>query len=147
MSLSGKVIVPCLGAWVDTFAGLAGHILATPVPAFRRPNPPSDVAAAQPSSDQARLSGSCSGTTWRSGAQVAPGPPLQARCARIVPALPPAAELMLRGVMDLRHAHWQEQVAALPDISVRDAVEEARRPCPVIPWKSPHAGPTRSLVM
>ena len=66
----------------------------------------------------------------RSRAQVAPGPPLQARCARIVPALLPAAELMLRGVMDLRHKHWQERAAALLAGSVRDAVEEARRPYP-----------------
>ena len=50
---------------------------------------------------------------------------LKVRCGRIVSALLPAAELLLRGVMDLRHKYWQQ--ASPTAITVRDAVEQARR--------------------
>ena len=40
-------------------------------------------------------------------AQVVADDTPKVKCKRIVSALLPAAELLLRGVMDLRHTHWQ----------------------------------------
>ena len=57
--------------------------------------------------------------------QVRSGAALGVRCGRIVSALLPAAELLLRGVMDLRHKYWQQ--ASPSAITVRDAIEQARR--------------------
>lgn len=62
---------------------------------------------------------SCSWLQVRSAAA------LGVRCGRIVSALLPAAELLMRIVMDSRHKYWQQ--ASPSAITVRDAVEQARR--------------------
>ena len=47
---------------------------------------------------------------------------VQVQCRRIASALLPAAELLLRGAMDVRLKHWQD---ALSGHSAHSAVEEA----------------------
>ena len=50
------------------------------------------------------------------------------QCRRIMPTLLPAAELLMRGVMDLRHKHWQGgfHVMEQGGRNAEMAVEEAR---------------------
>lgn len=52
---------------------------------------------------------------------------LRVRCRRILSALLPAAELLLRDLMDVRQEHWQESISGK---TVLDAVEEARHMAP-----------------
>ena len=47
----------------------------------------------------------------------------QVRCRRILPALLPAAELLLRDVLDMRHKHWWEWLSCM---TARRAVDQAR---------------------
>ena len=63
-------------------------------------------------------------SSW-SRAQVGAEVPMQVQCARTVSALLPAAELLLRGVLDVRHDHWQE---SLIGISLRKGMQQARCP-------------------
>ena len=52
---------------------------------------------------------------------------LQVCCRRILSALLPTAELLLRALMDARQEHWQESMSGK---TVQDAVAEARRMAP-----------------
>ena len=54
------------------------------------------------------------------------GPEHYVQCRRIMSDLLPAAELLLRGVMDLRYTHWHENTLRLRGRTAQDAVEEAR---------------------
>ena len=51
------------------------------------------------------------------------GPRYEPHCRRIKSALLPAAEMLLRGVLDLRHEHWRDDP---PSMTARFAVEQAR---------------------
>ena len=48
---------------------------------------------------------------------------LQVHCGRSLSALVPIAELLLRGVVELKHKHWQESLSRM---TVRAAVGEVR---------------------
>lgn len=59
----------------------------------------------------------------RCGLQVSNKTDLQVQCRRIMSALLPAAELLLRGVLDWRLKHWREDLSST---SKQGMVEEAR---------------------
>ena len=51
---------------------------------------------------------------------------LQVHCGRSLSALVPIAELLLRGVVDLKHKHWQESLSRM---TVRGSLGQVRCTC------------------
>ena len=69
----------------------------------------------------ARLS--CGGADRCCCTQVATLAAQQVPCKRTMSALLPAAELLLRGVLDWRHEHWHEHLSS---VTKQGMVEEVR---------------------